>query len=56
MVAPIWEIISTLPLCASGMGLRSMMRIRTAIYWASWADCISMIKVRHPDIADEMIV
>ena len=54
-IQPLWKIISTLPFHAGGMGLRSMRRIRAATYWASWADCLPMIKIRHPGIADEIV-
>ena len=52
-----WGLISgtstpmKLPRCSfslGGLGLRSATRTRQAAYWASWADCLSMIKVRHP--------
>ena len=54
-INPIWKIVATLPLCQGGLGLQSMMRIGPAAYWASWADCLSMIQNRHPDIAEHMI-
>ena len=30
-------------------------RSRVAAYWSSWADCIHMIKQRHPSVADTLI-
>ena len=38
-----------------GLGLRSVARMRVPAYWASWADCSPMIRVRHPEIADEFL-
>ena len=50
-IQPLWKTISTLPFHAGGMGLRSMKRIRSAAYWASWADCFKMIQDRNPHVA-----
>ena len=35
-----------------GLGLRSAERTRVSAYWASWADCMPMIKERHPMVAE----
>ena len=33
---------------AGGLGLASAHRVRVASHWASWADCILMVRRRHP--------
>ena len=38
-----------------GLGLTSAVQTRVAAHWASWADSISMVRKRHPTIADAMI-
>ena len=38
-----------------GLGLRSAVRTSLPAHWASWGDCLSMIKNRHPEVA-HMIV
>ena len=52
---PLARVISTLPLSAGGLGLTSAQRSRGGAHWASWADCIRMVKERHPAIAEMMI-
>ena len=42
-----------LPLILGGLGLRSAERVRVPAYWASWADCLQMIRERHPSVAME---
>ena len=32
------------------------LEVRTAAFWASWADSMKMVKERHPTIANEMMV
>ena len=49
------RVISTLSLSAGGLGLASAQRSRGGARWASWADCIRMVKERHPTIAEMMI-
>ena len=44
--------VATLPLVLGGLGLRSAERTRASAYWASWADCMPMIKERHPMVAE----
>ena len=44
--------VATLPLVLGGLGLRSAERTRVSAYWASWADCMPMIKERHPMVAE----
>ena len=43
--------IANLPLVLGGLGLRSASRLREPAHWASWADCLVMIRQRHPDVA-----
>ena len=44
--------ISTLTMRMGGLGLRSASRMAPAAYWASWADALSMIQGRLPEIAE----
>ena len=44
-----------LPLILGGLGLRSAERVRVPAYWASWADCLQMIRERHPSVAMECV-
>ena len=44
---------ATLPLVLGGLGLRSAVRTRLPAHWASWADCLPMIKESHPEVAVE---
>ena len=30
-------------------------RVRSGAHWASWADCLRMVRQRHPSVADTMI-
>ena len=48
--------VATMPLHLGSLGLRSVTRSRQVAYWASWADCLSMIKARHPAVAERMLV
>ena len=34
-----------------GLGLRSATRTSQPAFWASWADCLAMIRTIHPDVA-----
>ena len=43
--------VAQLPLRAGGLGLRSAVRTAPAAYWASWADSLEMIRMRHPALA-----
>ena len=47
--------ISQLPFSVGGLGLTSAMRSRVAAHWSSWADCIHMIRQRHPSVAETLI-
>ena len=44
-----------LPLILGGLGLRSAERVRVPAYWASWADCLQMIREKHPSVAMECV-
>ena len=46
---------ATLPLVLGGLILRSAVRTRLPAHWASWADCLPMIKERHPEVAASMV-
>ena len=43
--------VATMPLCLGGLGLRDAVRTSFPAFWASWADCIGMVRARHPDVA-----
>ena len=47
--------IANLPLVLGGLGLRSASRLREPAHWASWADCLVMIRQRHPDVANRLV-
>ena len=66
----VWECLSALlgvqvegaprnvahfPFRTGGLGLASAVLSRSAASWASWADCLPMVKARHPVIAEELI-
>ena len=42
---------ASMPLVLGGLGLRSASRTSKPAYWASWADCLSMVQRRHPHVA-----
>ena len=46
---------ASLFLAMGGMGLRDVSRTSQPIYWASWADCFSIVKDRHPDVATMIV-
>ena len=46
---------ASMPLVLGGLGLRSAVRTRKAAYWASWADCLSMVHQRHPQVAAPLV-
>ena len=46
---------ATLPFSLGGMGIRSAFRTREAVHWASWADCLAMVRARHPIVAARII-
>ena len=47
--------MATLPLSMGGLGLRSAFRLRQAAHWASWGDCLEMIRDRCPLVFDRMM-
>ena len=47
--------IASLPLVLGGLGLRSARRTRVPAHWASWADCIPMIRARHSTVAEQLV-
>ena len=47
---------ATLPLVLGSLGLRSAIRTRYSAFWASWADCITMVDARHPEVAAQLVV
>ena len=49
-----WNV-GSLPLSLGGLGLRSAVRGRSAVYWSSWADGLHMIRRRHALVADLII-
>ena len=48
---PTTRDICSLPLSLGGIGLRNAERTSPPAYWASWADCLAMLRARHPDVA-----
>ena len=44
--------LASLPMRMGGLGSRSAVRTSPAAFWASWADALSMIQTRLPEIAD----
>ena len=49
-----WTLAS-MPLVMGGLGLRSAQRGRQVSYWASWADVLDMVWLRHPAVAENML-
>ena len=49
-----WNI-SGLPMRMGGLGLRSAKRSAPAAYWASWADCVSMLQKRLPEVTTHIM-
>ena len=52
---PSAQALATLPLSMGGCGLRDALRTSKPAFWASWADCLSMLCERHPAIVDVVI-
>ena len=48
--------MASLPFRTGGLGLRNVQRTRSTAYWASWADVIPMIRLRHPEVADHIVL
>ena len=45
-----------MPLSKGGLGLGCAVRARHAAHKASWADSLPMVRQRHPDVADSIIM
>ena len=45
--------VATLPFVLGGLGLRSAVRTSVPACCASWADCMPMIRERHPQVAKQ---
>ena len=45
----------TMLVSVGGLGLRSALRTNQAAYWASWADCLAMVRERHPAVTDLLV-
>ena len=57
-ITPDQAIASTtasLPFFMGGLGLTAAFRSREGAHWASWADCLPMVRERHPTVADTMV-
>ena len=46
---------ASMPLITGGLGVGGCSRIRHAAHWGSWADCLEMVKDRHPQVAEYII-
>ena len=44
-----------LPFREGGLGLRSAVRLAPAAYWASWADCLSQVRARAPQVCTQLL-
>ena len=53
--SPSSRAVTSLPLAAGGLGLRSATRLRHVAHWASWADTIKMVHERHPEVAESIL-
>ena len=49
------QLIAALALSAGGLGLTSAQRVKGAAHFASWADCLCMVRDKHPLVAELMI-
>ena len=49
------QTIASLPFSQGGLGLVSASGIRSGAHWASSADCLRMVRQRHPSVAETMI-
>ena len=49
------KVIASIPLSLGGLVLRSATRTRHSAFWDSWADSLSMIKERHPVVAERIV-
>ena len=48
------QVVSQLPFALGGLILMSAVRSNVAAHWSSWADCVHMIKQRHPQVAENV--
>ena len=46
---------ATVPLSMGVLSLRSGSKTRMPAFWSSWADCLEMIRKRHPDVAARLV-
>ena len=44
-----------LPFQEGGLGLRSAVRLAPAACWASWADCLSQVRARAPQVCTQLL-
>ena len=44
-----------LPFREGGLGLRSAVRLAPAACWASWADCLSQVRARAPQVCTQLL-
>ena len=47
--------LASVPLSLGGLDLQSATRTREAAHWASWADCLFMVRNRHPVVAERIL-
>ena len=47
--------VASLPMRLGGLGFRSARRMAPVAYWALWADCLSMLSQRLPDVTEHII-
>ena len=45
----------SLPLTLGGLGVGGTNRVRDAAFWGSFADCLEMVKARHPQVAQQVV-
>ena len=55
VIHPSVQQAATLPFSLGGLGIRSAFRSRESAQWASWADCLAMVKARHPVVAARIV-
>ena len=46
---------ASMSLTMGGLGVGRCSRIQHAAHWGSWADCLEMVKHRHPQVAEDII-
>ena len=54
-MSPEVQVAASMPLSLGGLGIGNSERTRDAAHWGSWADCLEMIKIRHPDVARRIV-